>query len=448
MNEKIINYLQKNGFIFNNSSIYNNLSAVFDYGPLGINLKNNIKKVWKKHFISEEPNNYEVESAIFASSKVYEASGHLDHFNDAMIECKACHARQKIDDVVENKKIDHKTIVMQIKNNSLKCLKCEKTNFTWPITFNLMFKVDAKKTNQSKPDNYLYLRPETAQGIFVNFKNVMQTQRLKIPFGIGQFGKSFRNEITTQYFIFKAREFEQAELEFFCKPKDWKKYFDYYLEKCNHFLYDILKLDKKKIKTEVVKKLAHYSNYTVDYLFNFPFGWKELFGIACRNDYDLNAHQAKSQTDLRVVDLDTNKKYLPYVIEPSFGLERLFYALIVNNLVQDTLHDNSIRTVLKIPYYLASYQIAVLPLSKKLKKEAFEVYQMFLRQTNLNIIYDETQSIGKRYRRQDEIGTPFCITIDFDTLNDQKATIRNRDTMEQERLAISELISFFRKLKF
>ena len=445
--EKIITYLIKNGFVFPNSSIYSNLPSVFDYGDLGIKVKNNIKHFWRKHFITLEPENIEFDSAIFNKNEVWKNSGHFQNFHDDMVDCKSCKRRIRIDEFIHSIPVTNENYADLRAKEALKCPHCQKKDFTDLRNFQLMYKVQTNinETTNDEENEYLYLRPETAQGIFTNFKNIMTSYRKKIPFGVGQFGKVFRKEITTRHFLFKTKEFEQAELEYFCKPEQWKVHFDYYLQKCNDFLSNVLKLENNNLiahehtKTE----LAHYSNKTIDFLFKFPFGTKELMGISCRSDYDLKQHSQNSNQKLSVLDPYTNENYFPYIIEPSFGLDRLFLALICQNLKNESLPDNKSRVLLKMPYHLASYQLAVLPLSKQLHEFSFELYKKLSQQLPINITYDSTQNIGKRYRRQDEIGTMFCITIDFDTLKDNKITIRNRDTMEQQRMDIKEITNFF-----
>ena len=443
--QNIVNYLKKNGFIFANSSIYDNLKHIYDYGPLGINIKNNIKHYWLKHFVGNEANNHLIDSAIFNANSVWEASGHLTNFFDIFIDCKDCHHRFRLDECDEIQNMTEKEICDAINAQTISCLSCQSTNLTYPRSFNLMFKVNTSLLEENnKIPQHLYLRPETAQGIFTNYKNIQQALRLKIPFGIAQIGKAFRNEVTPKNFLFKTREFEQAEIEYFCHPDQWESAFDYYLQKCHVFLLKIMGFKKINLvaKEHGQSELAHYSLKTIDYNFAFPFGSKELMGISCRGDYDLKAHQANSKVNMAYLDQSNNTKFIPFVIEPSFGLDRLFLALICQNLNTETLPDDSTRIILKVPFHLASYQIAVLPLASKLREQAHSLYLRLKQQSHWQVTYDDTQSIGRRYRRQDEIGTPICITFDFDSLNDDCVTVRDRDTMKQTRLKISELLTF------
>ncbi len=452
--EKLVNYCKNYGFIFQGSEIYGGLANSWDYGPLGTNLKENLRNAWKKKFINENPYNYGIDAAIIMNPKVWVASGHVASFADPLIDCKKCKSRHRADKLIEdftkgaetgdgweNEKLEN-----YIKNNNIKCPVCGATDFTPIRKFNLLFETSLGVTEDTK--NTVYLRGETAQGIFVNFKNVERTMRAKIPFGICQTGKAFRNEITPGNFIFRVREFEQMELEFFCKPGTDLEWFNYWKNFCLNFLED-LGIDKNKLRyrDHAKEELSFYSKATTDIEFLFPFGWGELWGIADRTDYDLNVHMTNSGEDLRTIDEQTNEKYLPYTIEPSVGLDRLFLTILCSNYTIEQT-DNGEREVLKIHPFLAPIKATILPLVKKVHGEkANELYQKLCRSFTISI--DETGSIGKRYRRADAIGTPFCITIDDDTLNNNTVTIRNRDTMEQEKIAIEEIEKYLEeRIKF
>lgn len=449
MNEKTFNdvvaHMKSTGFVYQGSEIYGGLANTWDFGPLGIELKNNIKNAWWKRFIQEDPNNVGLQSAILMNPNVWVASGHVGGFSDPLMDCKECKSRFRADQLIEEatnhevncSKMTNEEMEDYIANHDIVCPKCGAKNFTGIRQFNLMFKTfqgvleDAKST--------IYLRPETAQGIFVNFKNVQRTMRKKLPFGIGQIGKSFRNEITPGNFIFRTREFEQMELEFFCKPGTDLEWFEYYCNACVQFLKDLgLSEENIRLRAHDPEELAHYSNGTSDIEYNFsePIGWGELWGIADRTDFDLKAHQTTSKQSLEYFDQETNSKYIPYVIEPSVGVERLILAVMCEAYEMQQL-ENDERLVLHLHPYLAPYKVAVLPLSKKLNDQASKVFSDLA--SEFTCTYDDAQSIGKRYRRQDSIGTPFCVTVDFETEKDNCVTVRDRDTMEQERVALSEL---------
>lgn len=459
MNEKTFNdviaHMKSTGFVYQGSEIYGGLANTWDFGPLGIELKNNIKNAWWKRFIQEDPNNVGLQSAILMNPNVWVASGHVGGFSDPLMDCKECKSRFRADQLIEEatnhevncSKMTNEEMEDYIANHDIVCPKCGAKNFTGIRQFNLMFKTfqgvleDAKST--------IYLRPETAQGIFVNFKNVQRTMRKKLPFGIGQIGKSFRNEITPGNFIFRTREFEQMELEFFCKPGTDLEWFEYYCNACVQFLKDLgLSEENIRLRAHDPEELAHYSNGTSDIEYNFsePIGWGELWGIADRTDFDLKAHQTTSKQSLEYFDQETNSKYIPYVIEPSVGVERLILAVMCEAYEMQQL-ENDERLVLHLHPYLAPYKVAVLPLSKKLNDQASKVFSDLA--SEFTCTYDDAQSIGKRYRRQDSIGTPFCVTVDFETEKDNCVTVRDRDTMEQERVALSELKDYIeQRIKF
>ncbi|MEW3512041.1 glycine--tRNA ligase [Clostridium butyricum] len=452
--DKIVALCKNRGFVFPGSDIYGGLANSWDYGPLGVEFKNNVKKAWWKKFVQESPYNVGLDSAILMNPEVWVASGHVGGFSDPLMDCKECKARFRADKIVE----DHMTangaevasadgwtneqLKEYIESNNIVCPKCGKMNYTDIRKFNLMFKTFQGVTEDAKSE--MYLRPETAQGIFVNFKAVQRTSRKKVPFGIAQIGKSFRNEITPGNFTFRTREFEQMELEFFCKPGtdlEWHKYWKDY---CWNFLLNLnVKPENLRMRDHGEEELSFYSNATSDIEYLFSFGWGELWGIADRTDYDLNKHQEHSGQDLSYLDQTTNEKYIPYVIEPSLGADRVALAFLIEAYDEEELEGGDSRTVMHLHPALAPFKAAILPLSKKLSERALEVYADLSKKFNLD--FDETGSIGKRYRRQDEIGTPYCITIDFETLEDEAVTIRNRDTMEQERIKISELESYIQK---
>ena len=452
--DKIVALCKSRGFVFPGSDIYGGLANSWDYGPLGVEFKNNVKKAWWKKFVQESPYNVGVDCAILMNPQVWVASGHVGGFSDPLMDCKECKARFRADKLVE----DHMTengaevasadgwtneqLMEYITKNNIVCPKCGKLNYTEIRKFNLMFKTFQGITEDSSSE--IFLRPETAQGIFVNFKNVQRSSRKKVPFGIAQIGKSFRNEITPGNFTFRTREFEQMELEFFCKPGTDLEWFGFWKDYCWNFLMNLgVNKDNLRIRDHGQEELSFYSNATSDIEYLFPFGWGELWGIADRTDYDLNKHAEHSGTDMTYMDPTTNEKYVPYVIDPSLGADRVTLAFLVDAYDEEELEGGDVRTVLHLHPALAPYKAAVLPLSKKLSEKADEVYSLLAK--NFNIEYDETGSIGKRYRRQDEIGTPFCITVDFETENDGCVTIRHRDSMTQERVKIEELNDFIAK---
>ena len=448
---EVVNHMKTSGFVYQGSEIYGGLANTWDFGPLGVELKQNIKNAWWKRFIQEDPNNVGIQSAILMNPNVWVASGHVGGFSDPLMDCKECKSRFRADQLIEEATHNevspngwsNEEMETYIREHEIACPKCGAKNFTDIRQFNLMFKTfqgvleDAKST--------IYLRPETAQGIFVNFKNVQRTMRKKLPFGIGQIGKSFRNEITPGNFIFRTREFEQMELEFFCKPGTDLEWFKTYCDACMQFLKD-LGLDEQNIRLRehAKEELAHYSNGTSDIEYNFadPIGWGELWGIADRTDFDLKAHQTTSKQSLEYFDPQTNEKYIPYVIEPSVGVERLLLALMCEAYTVEELERDT-RVVLKLHPYLAPYKVAILPLSKKLQDKAGEVFSELSK--HFACTYDENQNIGKRYRRQDAIGTPYCVTIDFDTVEDGCVTVRDRDSMAQERIKIEDLKDYIEK---
>jgi len=449
--EKIVSLCKNRGFIYPGSDIYGGLANAWDYGPLGVELKNNVKRAWWKKFVQESPYNVGVDCAILMNPQVWVASGHVGGFSDPLIDCKECKTRHRYDKLIEewnkqnniNIPVDgwsNEQLMDYIQKNGVQCPECGSANFTGIRKFNLMFKTFQGVTEDSKSE--IFLRPETAQGIFVNFKNVQRTTRKKIPFGIGQIGKSFRNEITPGNFIFRTREFEQMELEFFCEPGTDLEWFNYWREFCINWLLN-LGIKKESIRTRDHSKeeLSHYSNATTDIEFKFPFGWGELWGIADRTDFDLKQHMEHSKEDLSYFDPVTNEKYIPYCVEPSLGADRVTLAFLCDAYDEEEVAEGDVRTVLHFHPAIAPVKIAVLPLSKKLGDNAYKVYESLTRKYVCE--YDETGSIGKRYRRQDEIGTPYCITYDFDSLNDNSVTIRDRDSMQQVRISIDELDKYF-----
>jgi glycyl-tRNA synthetase len=455
--EKIVALAKNRGFIYQGSEIYGGLANSWDYGPLGVELKNNIKKVWWQKFIQQNSNNVGIDCAILMNSDVWAASGHIGGFSDPLMDCKECKERFRADKLIEedmqNKQMQevvdgwsNEKLQDYISKNNIACPNCQKHNFTEIRQFNLMFKTHAGVTESSK--NEVYLRPETAQGIFVNFKNVQRTTRKKIPFGIGQIGKSFRNEITPGNFTFRTREFEQMEMEFFCKPGTDMEWFEYWKTFCINWLKSLgMKEENIKIRDHSEKELSHYSKATTDIEYKFPFGYGELWGIANRGDYDLIQHQTKSDVDMSYFDPFTNEKYIPFCIEPSLGADRVTLAFLCEAYNEEEMEDGEVRTVLKLHHALAPIKIAVLPLSKKLSDEATELFVELSKYFNTD--FDETGAIGKRYRRQDEIGTPYCVTFDFDSVEDKAVTVRDRDTMKQERININEIVNYFtEKLKF
>ncbi|OFI06554.1 glycine--tRNA ligase [Clostridium acetireducens DSM 10703] len=456
--DKIVALAKNRGFVFPGSEIYGGLSNTWDYGPVGVELKNNVKKAWWRKFIQESKHNVGIDAAILMNREVWVASGHLGNFSDPLMDCKECKARFRADKLVEEHMTaqgvekasadgwSNEKLKQYIDDNNIDCPQCGKHNFTNIRQFNLMFKTFQGVTEDAQSE--IYLRPETAQGIFVNFKNVQRTSRKKIPFGIGQIGKSFRNEITPGNFTFRTREFEQMELEFFCKPGTDLEWFKYWKKFCWDFLIK-LGLDENNVRFRDHEKeeLSHYSACTSDIEYLYPFGWGELWGIADRTDYDLKQHSEHSGKDLNYLDPTTNEKYIPFCIEPSVGADRLTLAFLVDAYDEEELEDGDKRTVLHFHPAIAPIKVAILPLTKKLSDKALEVYDNLRKE--FRVEYDEAGSIGKRYRRQDEIGTPYCITVDFDTLEDNTVTIRNRDTMEQVRMNMDEIKEFLEeKMKF
>ena len=448
--EKLVALCKSRGFVYPGSEIYGGLANAWDYGPLGVELKNNVKKAWMKKFVQESKYNVGLDAAILMNPKTWVASGHVGGFSDPLIDCKNCKTRHRADKLIEdwaheNNKdmvadgMTDEEMINFIKENNIVCPKCGEQNFTPIRKFNLMYKTYQGVTEDSSSE--IYLRPETAQGIFVNFKNVLRTTRRKLPMGIGQVGKSFRNEITPGNFIFRIREFEQIELEFFCKPGTDMEWFEYWRAFCKNWLLSLgMKEEKIRLRDHSPEELCFYSKGTTDIEFAFPFGWGELWGIADRTDYDLKQHAQYSGEDFTYLDQETGEKFVPYCVEPSLGCDRVTLAFLCNAYEEQEIAEGDVRTVLHLHPALAPYKVAVLPLSKKLSEKAEEVYAKLSK--NFMCDYDEAGSIGKRYRREDEIGTPYCVTIDFDTLEDECVTIRDRDTMEQVRVKIDELESY------
>ena len=442
--DTITTHLQDSGFVFQGSQIYGGLSNTWDYGPLGSEMKKNIRNLWWKKFVQESPTNVGIDAAILMKPKVWEATGHVSTFNDPMIDCKACKARHRADELIKGQypdaDVDGMTFEQMddfIKTHGMKCPVCGKSDFTPIRKFNMMFKTHIGVTEDAS--SVVYLRPETAQGVFVNFKNVQRVTRKKLPFGICNTGKSFRNEITPGNFTFRTREFEQCEMEFFCKPGTDLEWFDYWKEYCRKFLEALgVKPENLRFRDHEPAELAFYSKATTDVEYDFPgLGWGEILGVADRTDYDLKRHQEFSKQDLTYFDPDTNERYVPYCIEPSMGLDRLFLMVAMDAYEEETLDNGDTRIVMHLKPSIAPYQVAILPLSKKLGEQAKEVLDKV--NHRFSAIYDETGSIGKRYRRQDEIGTPFCVCVDFQTEEDKMVTVRDRDTMEQKRVAIEDL---------
>ena len=446
--DKVVSLCKSRGYVYSGSEIYGGLANTWDYGPLGVELKNNVKKAWWKKFIQESPYNVGIDCAILMNPEVWVASGHVGGFSDPLMDCRECKARFRADKLIEDffkssgKSDDvadgwsSDKMMEFIKENDIKCPECGKSNFTDIRKFNLMFKTFQGVTEDSKAE--IFLRPETAQGIFVNFKNVLRTSRKKMPFGIGQIGKSFRNEITPGNFTFRTREFEQMELEFFCRPGEDLKWFEYWRGYCKNWLLSLgMKEENIKLRDHEKEQLSHYSNATTDIEYLFPFGWGELWGIADRTDFDLKQHSKHSGEVLDYLDPFTNEKYVPYCIEPSVGVDRAALAFLVDAYDEEELEGGDSRIVLRLNPVLAPIKAAILPLSKKLSDGANKLYETL--QKKYNVEYDEAGSIGKRYRRQDEIGTPYCITFDFDSLNDNCVTVRDRDTMVQVRISIDEV---------
>lgn len=448
--DKITALCKNRGFIYSGSEIYGGLANSWDYGPLGVEFKNNIKRAWWKKFVQESKYNVGLDSAIIMNPQTWVASGHVGGFSDPLMDCKECKMRHRADKLIEDYSAannldvnpagwNNSEMSAYIKDNKISCPNCGSVEFTDIRKFNLMFKTYQGVTEDSSSE--LYLRPETAQGIFVNFKNIARTTRKKLPFGVGQIGKAFRNEITPGNFTFRTREFEQMELEFFCKPGTDLEWFAYWKNFCAQFLYNLsMKPENLKLRDHDSEELCFYSKATTDFEYLFPFGWGELWGIADRTDYDLSQHAKHSGEVMEYFDPETNEKYVPYVIEPSLGADRVALAFLVDAYDEEVIGEGDVRTVLHLHGALAPFKAAVLPLSKKLSDKASEVFERLL--SKFSVDFDETGSIGKRYRRQDEIGTPVCITYDFDSLEDNCVTVRDRDTMEQVRIPISELESY------
>ena len=448
--DKLVALCKGRGFVYSGSEIYGGLANTWDFGPLGVLLKNNIKAAWWKKFVQESPYNVGLDSAILMNPEVWVASGHLGGFSDPLVDCKNCKSRHRADNLIEdylNKKGEKANIAgwtneqleAFLKEHSVPCPVCGKSDFTSIRKFNLMFKTFQGVTEDTA--STVYLRPETAQGIFVNFKNVQRTSRKKVPFGIAQIGKSFRNEITPGNFIFRVREFEQMELEFFCKPGTDLEWFEYWRAFCRDWLLGLgIKKDNLRLRDHDKDELCFYSKATTDFEFLFPFGWGELWGVADRTDYDLTRHAEHSGKDLSYIDPVTNERYIPYVIEPSLGVERMTLAVLSNAYEEEELEGGDTRVVMRFHPALAPVKVAVLPLQKQLNERAEALYAELSKQFMCD--FDAAGSIGKRYRRQDEIGTPYCVTVDFDTLEDGTVTVRDRDTMAQERIKADELKSY------
>ena len=452
--EDMVNVCKQYGFIFQGSEIYGGLANTWDFGPLGALLKDNVKRAWLKKFVQEDPNNVGLDSAILMNPKTWEASGHLKTFADPLIDCKECKTRHRADNLIndftnsnDGDSMSNEEMMKFITENKVPCPKCGKSNFTDIRQFNLMFKTFQGVTEDAKAT--IYLRPETAQGIFVNFLNVQRSMRLKVPFGIGQVGKSFRNEITPGNFIFRVREFEQMELEFFCKPGTELEWHKYYKDYCFNYLLSLgINKDKLRMRDHSKEELCFYSNATTDIEYEFPFGWGELWGIASRTDYDLTQHQTVSGQNMSYLDPETNEKYIPYVIEPSVGVERTVLTVLCDAYEKEILEDGSEREVMHFHPFLAPYKVAVLPLVKKYHSEkAMEVYKKLSKYFMTS--YDETGNIGKRYRRCDVVGTPYAITIDDETINNGTVTVRDRDTMEQVTIKLDEVVDYINeKIQF
>jgi glycyl-tRNA synthetase len=457
--EKIVALCKNRGFVYSGSEIYGGLANTWDYGPLGVELKNNVKQAWWRKFVQENPLNAGLDSAILMNREVWVASGHVTNFNDPLIDCRSCKMRHRADKLVEEynaennitmsvESMTNEMLSSYIKEKNVPCPHCGKSDFTDIRKFNMMFKTHQGVTEDSTTE--VYLRPETAQGIFVNFKNIQRTTRRKIPFGVCQIGKSFRNEITPGNFTFRTREFEQMELEFFCKPGTDLEWFAYWRGFCRDWLISLgMQPDNLRLRDHEKEELSHYSKATTDFEYLFPFGWGELWGIADRTDFDLKAHQNQSGENMEYFDPETSEKYIPYVIEPSLGADRVTLAFLIDAYDEEVVDKdkNDVRTVLRLHPVLAPYKCAVLPLSKKLCEGALGVRDKLA--PHFMTDYDDTGSIGKRYRRQDEIGTPFCVTYDFDSVSDNSVTVRDRDTMEQVRLPIDRVAAWIgEKLSF
>ena len=451
--DKMVNFCKQYGFIFQGSEIYGGLANTWDYGPLGAELKSNVKKAWLKKFVQEDPNNVGLDSAILMNPKTWEASGHLATFSDPLIDCKECNTRHRADKLVEDHGVEdaggmsNEELINYINEHNIVCPDCGKHNFTDIRQFNLMFKTFQGVTEDSK--NTIYLRPETAQGIFADFLNIQRSMRLKVPFGVGQVGKSFRNEITPGNFIVRVREFEQMELEFFCKPGTELDWFKHYKDYCKNFLVSLgIKEENLRMRDHSQEELSFYSNATTDIEYLFPFGWGELWGIASRTSYDLTQHEKFSGQSMSYLDPETNERYIPYVVEPSLGVERLVLTVLCNSYHEEELEGGEIREVMKFHPFLAPYKVTVLPLIKKYHSEkAEEVYRMLSKEFMCG--YDDAGNIGKRYRRSDVVGTPFAVTIDDNTLNNGTVTVRDRDTMEQVTLKLEDVANYVNeRIKF
>lgn len=452
--EKVVSLCKNRGIIYPGSEIYGGLANTWDYGPLGVEFKNNVKKAWWKKFVQQSKYNVGLDSAILMNPEVWVASGHVGSFSDPLVDCKECKSRFRADKLIEDFYFENnlgdinvdgwenEKVEELMKEKNICCPNCKKQNFTGIRRFNLMFKTFQGVTEDSKSE--IYLRPETAQGIFVNFKNIARTSRKKVPFGIAQVGKSFRNEITPGNFTFRTREFEQMELEFFCKPGEDLEWYEYWKNYSFNWLLSLgMNEETLRLRDHEQEELSFYSKATCDIEFLFPFGWGELWGIADRTDYDLSRHIEVSGEDLRYIDPVTNEKYIPYCIEPSLGADRVALAFLCNAYDEEEIGEGDVRTVLRLHPALAPFKAAILPLTKKLSEKSDEIYDELSKYFMIDT--DVSGSIGKRYRRQDEVGTPFCITVDFDTLEDDCVTVRFRDTMEQERIKISELKDFIEK---
>ena len=455
--EKIVALCKNRGYIYPGSEIYGGLANTWDYGPLGVEFKNNVKNAWRKKFIQENKYNVGLDAAILMNPQTWVASGHVGGFSDPLIDCKSCKTRHRADKLIEDwmheNGIDEvvdgwedEKMINFIKEKGIVCPECGKNDFTSIRKFNLMFKTFQGVTEDNKAE--LYLRPETAQGIFVNFKNVLRTTRRKLPMGIAQIGKAFRNEITPGNFTFRTREFEQMELEFFCKPGTDLEWFQYWRSFCKNWLLSLgIKEENIRLRDHSPEELCFYSKGTTDIEFLFPFGWGELWGIADRTDYDLKQHMEYSKEDFTYLDQETGEKFVPYCVEPSLGCDRAALAFLCDAYDEEEVAEGDVRTVLRLHPALAPYKVAVLPLSKKLSAKATEVFEKLSKKYMCE--YDEAGSIGKRYRREDEIGTPYCVTVDFETENDNSVTIRDRDTMKQVRVNIDELENWLgEKLEF
>ena len=446
--DKIVNLCKARGFVYPGSEIYGGLANSWDYGPIGAELKKNIKDLWWQKFVRENKHNVGIEAAIIMNPQVWVTTGHVGGFSDPVIDCKACKTRHRADKLIEEWSFQNgeqisgldgwsnEELVGYINEHQIPCPNCGKTDFTDIRKFNLMFKTFMGVTEDAKSE--VYLRPETAQGMFVNFRNVQRTTRSKMPMGICQIGRSFRNEITPGNFIFRTREFEQMEMEFFCKPGTDLEWYEYWKDYCKKWLMSIgIKEENLRMREHSKEELSFYSKGTTDIEYLFPFGWGELWGIADRTDYDLSRHMEASKEDLTYLDPETNEKYVPYCVEPAVGVDRIFLTVLCDAYDEEEVGEGDVRTVLHLHPALAPFKVAVLPLSKKLSEPATKLYEQLLKKFNCE--YDEAGSIGKRYRREDEIGTPFCVTVDFDTLEDNQVTVRDRDTMEQVRIPIAEL---------